>query len=333
MGRGGGGRLMGAVGLRTHPGAAGGVHEPGNEPTQFAAQWGNADSGDRGFPGGLEKAMLQGSFDTFDLAEVLGILARKNQTGRLRLHSGSTVVDLFLHDGRLVRGETTGNGSSTRVADNATRLEEACMQVLRWDHGTFEFQGGSAPGTSPGLDAEVEEVLAGAQRRLEEWERVMSVVPSLDVVPRMAARIEPPEVSVDRDSWRLLAALDGRRNGHALCRALGMTPYEVSRILSDLVGQGLVDMGASPRVAIAPRMAGPAGDAGPVRVPKSRSGPEPEAPAGGSDDRSTAATGKAPDADTSGDGAGEDGAAGNGKVRAGSLMRVSSRLRIRPANG
>jgi hypothetical protein len=130
--------------------------------------------------------MLQGSFDTFDFAEVLGVLAQKHQTGKLRLHSGPASVDLYLAGGTLVHAESVDHGSPPRVAASRSRLEEACFEVLRWDHGSFEFHPGVAPQSSRGLDASVDSVLEGARKRLEVWDRVESIIPSMDVQPRLA---------------------------------------------------------------------------------------------------------------------------------------------------
>src|SRR5579884_3315011 len=134
--------------------------------------------------------MLQGSLDTFELAEVLDMLARKRQTGRLRLHSGPAVVDLYLDQGAVAHAETAEQGSAPRVATTLAGVEEACFQILRWDHGAFEFQERPLPSNARRLDAPVETVLAGSRRRLGAWERVESVIPSMSAQPRLRPDIE-----------------------------------------------------------------------------------------------------------------------------------------------
>lgn len=258
--------------------------------------------------------MLQGSFDTFDFAEVLGVLSEKHQTGRLRLHSGPASVDLYLTSGRLVHAESVDHGSPPRVAASRARLEEACFEVLRWDHGSFEFQPGVAPQSSRGLNAAVDSVMEGARQRLEVWERVESIIPSMDVQPRLARELRAKEVVVDQQAWRVLAAIDGRRSVQALSRVLSISAFELCQLLSRMVNDGLVEVNHRPKVAIAPPVKGRAGTSGAIRVDGA---PTPHDPSPGDDGMAEEST--------------ED--AEEGKVKASSAMRVSSRFRLKPAGG
>lgn len=263
--------------------------------------------------------MLQGSFDTFDFAEVLGVLSQKQQTGKLRLHSGPASVDLYLAEGRLVHAESVDHGSPPRVATTRSRLEEACFDVLRWDHGSFEFHPGASPQAPRGLDASVESVLEGARRRLEVWGRVESIIPSMDVQPRLARELQSREVVIDQQSWRVLAAVDGRRTVAALARILSVSAFELCQLLSRMVNDGLIEVNHQPKVAIAPPVTGRVGGRGSVRV--GGSGASPGGEANGSADAET--TDPAADSDQ------DEGE----KVKASSAMRVASRFRLRPIGG
>ena len=261
--------------------------------------------------------MLQGSFDTFDFAEVLGVLSQKRQTGKLRLHSGPASVDLYLNDGRLVHAESVDHGSPPRIAATRSRLEEACFEVLRWDHGSFEFHRGMAPQFSRGLDATVESVLEGARRRLEVWDRVESIIPSMDVQPRLAKELRAQEVVIDQHAWRVLAAIDGRRTVGALARILSVSSFELCQLLSRMVNDGLIEVNQRPKVAIAPPVAGRTPGTTSVRV-----------------DGAAAAGGRSavPDAETGGSAAANADSADEEmkeKVKASSAMRVASRFRLR----
>ncbi|HVA43737.1 MAG TPA: DUF4388 domain-containing protein [Acidimicrobiales bacterium] len=278
--------------------------------------------------------MLQGSFDTFDFPEVLGMLSRKCQSGKLRMHCGSAVVELYLAEGRLTHAESSDHGIPVRVADSRPRLEETCFEVLRWDHGSFEFYPNAVPSSGRNLDAPVDSVLSGARRRVEEWERVQLIIPSLDVQPRLVSDLAAAEVTISRPSWRILAAVDGRRNGIALARTLGLSHFELSFALADLVSAGLVEVSTRPKVSIAPP-SGRTPGLSKVRLP--RFGEEPEsAPSVAKGDQPAPQTGKeAPQA-----GAGQDDAtepAASSRTPKGAtvaaLGRLGGRIRVRPANG
>lgn len=270
--------------------------------------------------------MLQGSFDTFDFAEVLGVLSQKRQTGKLRLHSGPASVDLYMVEGRLVHAESVDHGSPPRVAATRSRLEEACFEVLRWDHGSFEFHPGASPQSPRGLDASVESVLEGARRRLEVWDRVESIIPSMDVQPRLARELRSREVVIDQQSWRVLAAVDGRRTVGALARVLSVSAFELCQLLSRMVNDGLIEVNHRPRVAIAPPVAAArTGTRTTVRVDSSSTGVAPDGRPGAEAPATDADT----DTDTEADTDEEEGQ----KVKASSGMRVASRFRLRPIGG
>jgi len=277
--------------------------------------------------------MLQGSFDTFDFPEVLGMLSRKRQSGKLRMHCGSAVVELYLAEGRLTHAESSDHGIPVRVADSRPRLEETCFEVLRWDHGSFEFHPNAAPASGRNLDAPVDSVLSGARRRVEEWERVQLIIPSLDVQPRLVSELASPEVTISRSSWRILAALDGRRNGLALARTLGLSHFELSFALAELVTAGLVEVSARPKVSIAPPTGRTPG-LSKVRLP--RFGGEPDGPAAAGGDPS--AGGEVPsDAVEDRTGVEPEPAGGRGRAPEGASLaaagRLGGRFKVRPANG
>jgi hypothetical protein len=268
---------------------------------------------------GNGEAMLQGSFDTFDFSEVLGVLSQKQQTGKLRLHSGPASVDLYLADGRLVHAESVDHGSPPRVATTRSRLEEACFEVLRWDHGSFEFHRGQSPQSSRGLDASVESVLEGARRRLEVWERVESIIPSMDVQPRLARELRAPEVVVDQQAWRVLAAIDGRRTVGALARVLSVSAFELCQLLSRMVKDGLVEINHRPKVAIAPPVPR-TGTMTSVRVDGAPAAEETAAP-------------EPADSGPGADGERDEDQEEDREVKVPSPLRVASRFRLRPIGG
>ncbi|MHB1444917.1 MAG: DUF4388 domain-containing protein [Acidimicrobiales bacterium] len=278
--------------------------------------------------------MLQGSFDTFDFPEVLGMLSRKRQSGKLRMHCGSAVVELYLAEGRLAHAESSDHGIPVRVADSRPRLEETCFEVLRWDHGSFEFYPNAVPSSSRNLDAPVDSVLSGARGRVEEWERVQLIIPSLDVQPRLVSDLAASEVTISRSSWRILAALDGRRNGIALARTLGLSHFELSFALADLVSAGLVEVSARPKVSIAPP-SGRTPGLSKIRLPRFGDEPESSPPAAKGDLPAPPAGEQVSEGADDNDDAAEPDARSRTPEGAtlAALGRLGGRIRVRPANG
>ena len=269
--------------------------------------------------------MFQGSFETFEFPEVLAMLSHKRQSGRLRVHSASTVVDVHLVEGRLSHAEVSRHGSAVQVADSRSRLEEACFEVLRWEHGSFEFHPGPPPPGDRGLDAPVDDVLDGARQRLAQWHDVEQILPTLDGQPRLVRDVKQAEVVLDRGAWRVVSAVDGRRNARTLARLLGMSTYELGSVLSGLVAAGLVEIDTPrARAAIAPPVPPRASTMASVHV----AGDAPPPPEPG---RQTGATGEAGDAGAPAAAAAQEPAEPS-SPKAPALLRIVSR-RIAPQGG
>jgi hypothetical protein len=92
------------------------------------------------------------------------------------------------------------------------------------------------------MSLDVDEVLDSARKRLEEWREIQTVIPSLDLHPSVVADLESDEVTLTRDRWRLLTAIDGRRSIRAIARMLMSSDYEVCRSVKALIEVGVVEI-------------------------------------------------------------------------------------------
>jgi hypothetical protein len=221
---------------------------------------------------------LQGSFEVLGFSEVLELLERKHQSGRLHVRAGGVAGHIYLRDGRLTGAESGEHTMPASGAEARTRLEELCFEFLQSERGVFEFQPRVAAPWPTQLASSVATVLGDARHRLDEWREIQAVIPSMDVRPRVVEELVPEAVTLTRERWRLIAAIDGRRSVHRLARTLGIGTYEVGRLLKSLVDDGIVTIDVErPRASIAPDGAEPADEA--------------SATTGGSDAPATAANG------------------------------------------
>jgi len=195
---------------------------------------------------------LQGSFDVLGFSEVLELLERKRQSGRLHVRAGGVAGHIYLRDGHLTGAESGDYSTPSTAGEARTRLEELCFEFLQCERGVFEFQPRVAAPWPTQLSSSVAAVLREARQRLIEWREIQSVIPSMDVRPRVVDELVPEAVTLTRDRWRLIAAIDGRRSVHRLARTLGLGTYEVGRLLKSLVDDGIVTIDAErPKAAIA----------------------------------------------------------------------------------
>jgi hypothetical protein len=195
---------------------------------------------------------LQGSFDVLGFAEVLQLLERKRQSGRLHVRAGGLAGSIYLRDGHLVGAESGEHTTPASGAEARTRLEELCFEFLQSERGGFEFQPQVNPPWPSQLSSSVDSVLREARTRLIEWREIQAVIKSMDARPRVVDELVPEAVTLTRDRWRLIAAIDGRRTVHRLARTLGLGTFEVGRLLKSLVDDGIVTVDREqPRTSIA----------------------------------------------------------------------------------
>src|SRR5436190_4504752 len=194
---------------------------------------------------------LQGSFEVLGFADVVNLLAHKRESGRLRIRGPGIATDFFFDGGRITAADDGEAQPPSSERDARTRVEEAFFEILAHERGTFEFQSGTTTPWTAGLTASVERVLGEANRRLDEWREIETVIPNMDLRPRVVAELPGESVTIDADSWRLLVAIDGRRNLHALARKLGLSRFEARRIMRGLIESGLAEIDTDqPRASI-----------------------------------------------------------------------------------
>jgi hypothetical protein len=181
---------------------------------------------------------LQGSLDTFGLAEVLQLLARTAKTGCLTVKGDGGRGRLWLRDGSVTAAETTRAPGAP--------LAEAVCDLLRHPAGTFLFEpGGRVPDST---EAEpVDALLERAHGLLAEWEELQAVVPSLDHrVTLVEALTAGAEVTVSARQWPALVAVGTGCTVHDLAASLGLTELWALRTVNDLVSAGLTAVDQTP---------------------------------------------------------------------------------------
>jgi hypothetical protein len=188
---------------------------------------------------------LQGTFDVLGFADVLQLLGRRHLTGRLHVRSRTIGANLYLDEGLLI-GADVGDHSTNTANDVRGRLEEICFELLETDRGSFEFVPDLVGMGAVTVSVKVETVLARARRRLEDWRQIQTVIPSLDLHPRVVSHLETDQVTLNREHWRLITAIDGRRSLRALARNLGLGEYETCRMVKSLMDDGVIELDGPP---------------------------------------------------------------------------------------
>lgn len=128
------------------------------------------------------------------------------------------------------------------------QVEEVVFELMSWQEGYFSFVEGPLPpvvGEVP-LRLPTEAVLMEGARRIDEWSRIESKIPHLDVVPALAPVEEGAHVEGMLDllpgEWEVLAAVDGEQSLRAIAASLGRSEFEVAKIVFGLTAAGILTL-------------------------------------------------------------------------------------------
>jgi Domain of unknown function (DUF4388) len=181
---------------------------------------------------------LQGTIDTFEFTEVARLLATGGKTGALRLEGGRGSGTLWVADGKVV-------AVAVDHAPLATDPAEAMFELLRFEEGSFTFIPGDKP-ADPGEPADVEEILVAAEAQLAEWREIERVVPTTHATVTLRPELSKADVVLDRQRWRLVAAIGGGVTVATVGDALGLGELPVSRAVKELVELGVLELADGP---------------------------------------------------------------------------------------
>lgn len=185
---------------------------------------------------------LQGDLQELSFPELLGVLDAEGAGGRLRVQAGEAVRRLDFAGGRLTAIDDEALDDGVVAGWAADVVLELC--TLR--SGVFRFDEGA--GTAPaGAGVSADELLAGAELRVSQWQQVTRHVPSTTSVPRLAA-VAPSDqaIVVAAPDWPILALVDGRRTVGDVVIDSGRRSFEVFEALARFVAGGIVTLGDVP---------------------------------------------------------------------------------------
>lgn len=190
---------------------------------------------------------LQGTLETFALADVLRLLASTKKTGVLRIEGDRGHGELAVLDGELVTASATG-------APRAEHPAEVLFELLRYDDGSFVFDSDSEVAGRSDRRDNVEEALADAEEQLREWREIEAIVPSPTRLVTLVADRGDREITLNARQWGAVVAVGSGCTTLALSERLGVSELPATRLVRDLVELGAVEIGdeVSPALASEP---------------------------------------------------------------------------------
>jgi len=126
------------------------------------------------------------------------------------------------------------------------QIEETIYDLLSWDEGYFHFEEAEETPAGP-VRVRVDSLLMEGARRIDEWTRLESRVPSSDAVPVLDATDgDDGLIDLRPEEWEVLAEVDGERDLRLIASELGRSAFDVAKIVYGLVSMNVISVSERP---------------------------------------------------------------------------------------
>jgi tetratricopeptide (TPR) repeat protein len=125
------------------------------------------------------------------------------------------------------------------------QMEESIYELMAWQEGYFRFEERTDVAQERLIvRVRVESLLMEGARRIDEWTRLESKVPSAESVPFLAPHSERDGAPLElrTSEWEVLAEIDGERDVRQLAAGLGRSTFDVAKTIYGLVSTGVVQV-------------------------------------------------------------------------------------------
>ncbi len=207
---------------------------------------------------------IEGPLRELGIHDVFQLLDLSRKTGTLRVRSELREDEglVAFDNGRVVRASirskpvSAADGANGLVAIGAItqkemdrqlrlQIESVVFELMSWSEGFFSFE--ERPRDRAASEARItvstESLLMEGARRIDEWSRIVDVVPSLDVVPELAP-VDPEREGASLDllphEWQVLTMIDAVRDLRGIAAALARDEFEIARIAYGLTTTGII---------------------------------------------------------------------------------------------
>ncbi len=129
------------------------------------------------------------------------------------------------------------------------QIEGVVFELMSWREGFFSFEERAASDLTSSREARIrvstESLLMEGARRIDEWSRIADKVPSVAVVPVLAAVRDDGQASqldLLPPEWEVLSMIDGTRDLRVIASTLGRAEFDIARVVYGLVTTGVVEV-------------------------------------------------------------------------------------------
>jgi hypothetical protein len=173
---------------------------------------------------------FQGSLKELPLPDIIQLVAVSGKTGAFVLSTPTQRGEIYLREGEIVHSVV-----------GPVRGEEAVYELAIWQEGEFVFK--------PGVETDERTVrksntnlLMEAARRIDEWQVLSKRIPSTRLVPVFTSHSTSTSISFTPQEWSVICKIDERRSIDELSAVIGLSAFDVCKLLYGLITAGLVEL-------------------------------------------------------------------------------------------
>ena len=179
--------------------------------------------------------VFMGDLSQISLVHILKLLVSEGKTGKLILTKGNDSGEIYVE-----------NGDITHASSRLNAGEEALFTMMTWMIGKFNFTPGVLP-EEKSIRTSTDQLLAEGSERIKEWEHIREVIPSMDVIFKLAGHKRSDEINIKSAEWNILTQMDGVRSVGEISNALNVDEIGVTKILYGLYSEGLLEVVEKPK--------------------------------------------------------------------------------------
>lgn len=172
---------------------------------------------------------FQGSLKELPLPDIIQLVSVSGKTGKFTLSRDAEQGFIYLKNGQMTHaqvGELLG--------------EEAIYALAIWNHGEFQFSPNEEPDRQT-ITKSNTNLLMEAARRLDEWRVLSKKIPAVDLVPELQVRENRHEqITLNPQEWLIVTRIDGRRTVADIAKSLGVSAFDVAKVLYGMITAELV---------------------------------------------------------------------------------------------
>jgi len=160
----------------------------------------------------------------------LDILLKEQASAKQKKKIGALAV---------VRGFATKNAVGAMLKTQ----EETVSTIMSWQEGYFRFEDMElVPDPDLAFVQITENVIMEVSRRLDEWSKIQSKLPDLDMVLTLAPGSDLTSARLDLrpEEWLILANIDGQKTARQVIASVGGREFETAKVIYGLCATGLV---------------------------------------------------------------------------------------------